>query len=50
MRRLKTYARSTMVSERLNGIALMHVHQEIVLDIEKVIDLFFTKNIRLAFT
>ena len=50
MRRLKTYARSTMVSERLNGIALMHVHQEIVPDIEKVIDLFSTKNRRLSFT
>ena len=50
MRRLKTYSRSTMVSERLNGIALMHVHQEIVPDIEKVIDLFSTKNRRLSFT
>ena len=28
MRRLKTYARGTMVSERLNAIALMVVHQE----------------------
>ena len=35
MRRLKTYTRSTMVSERLNGIALKHVHQEIVPNIEK---------------
>ena len=25
MRRLKTYTRNTMISERLNGIALMHV-------------------------
>ena len=50
MRRLKTYTRSTMVSERLNGIALMHVHQEIAPDIEKVIDLFSTKNRRLRFT
>ena len=50
MRRLKTYTRSTMVSERLNGIALMHVHQEIVPDIEKVIDLFSTKNRILSFT
>ena len=50
MRRLKTYTRSTMVSERLSGIALMHVHQEIVPDIEKVIDLFSTKNRRLSFT
>ena len=50
MRRVKTYARSTMVSERLNGIALMYVHQEIVHDIEKIIDLFSTKNRRLTFT
>ena len=50
MRRLKTYARSTMVSERLNGIALMHVHQEIFPDVEKVIDLFSTKNRRLSVT
>ena len=49
MRQLKTYTRSTMVSERLNGIALMHAHQEIVLDIGKVIDLFSTKNRRLSF-
>ena len=33
-----------MVSERLNAIALMHVHQEIDPDIEKVIDLFSTKT------
>ena len=49
MRRLKTYSRSTMVSERLNDIALIHVHQEIVPDIEKVIDLFSTKNRSLSF-
>ena len=50
MRRLKTYTISTMVSERLNGIALMHVHKEVVPDIEKVIDLFSTKNRRLSFS
>ena len=50
IRRLKTYTRNTMVSERLNGIALMHVHQEIVTDIGKVIDLFSTKSRRLGFT
>ena len=44
MRRLKTYTRSTTVSERLNGIALMYVHQEIVPDTEKVIDLFLLKT------
>ena len=31
MRRVQTYARSIMVSERLNGIALIHFHQKIVL-------------------
>ena len=39
-----------MVSERLNDIALMHVHQEIVLDVEKVIDIFSAKNRRLSLT
>ena len=28
-----------MISERLNGIALMHVHQQIVPDTEKAMDL-----------
>ena len=50
IRRLKIYTRSTMISERLNGIALLHVHQETVPDIEKVIGLFSTKNRRLSFT
>ena len=50
MRRLKNYTRSTMVSERLNGIALMHVHQEIIPDTEKVIDLYACQNRRLNFT
>ena len=48
-RRLKTYTRNTMISERLNGIALMHVHQEIVPEIGKVIDLFAVTNRRLNF-
>ena len=38
-----------MVSERLNGIALTHIHQEIVPDVEKVIDLYALKNRRLNF-
>ena len=40
IRRLKTYTRS-MVSERLNSIALMHVHPEIVPDTEKVRSIFY---------
>ncbi|XP_046853313.1 uncharacterized protein LOC124451721 [Xenia sp. Carnegie-2017] len=33
IRTLKNYQRSTMVGERLNGLALMQIHQEIVPDI-----------------
>ena len=50
MKWLRTYARSTMVSERLNGVAIIHVHQEKVPGIEKVIDLVSTNNRRLSFT
>ena len=49
MKRLKTYIRSTVISERLNGVALVHVHQEIVPDIKTVIDLFAVTNKRLNF-
>ena len=49
IKRLKAYTLSTIISERLNGIALMHVHQENVPDIEKVIDLFAVTNRRLTF-
>jgi hypothetical protein len=40
-----------MVEERLNGLAMMQIHQEhIVPDIEKVIDKFAVGNTRLKFT
>ena len=39
MRLLKRCARSNMVLEVLNKIVVMHVHQEVDLDIKKVIDL-----------
>lgn len=50
LRILKNYQRSTMVEDRLNGLALMKIHQEIVPDIEKVIDKFSVGNTRLKFT
>ena len=50
LRTLKNYQRSTMVEERLNGLALMQIHQEIIPDIEKVIDKFAVGNTRLKFT
>ena len=49
LRRLKTYTRSTMVAERLNGLALLHVHKDIIVNIGKVIDLYAMKNRRLKF-
>ena len=40
LRRLKNYNRSTMLSDQLNGLALMNIHQEIVPDINEVIRKF----------
>jgi hAT family dimerisation domain. len=48
MRRLKTYSRTTMVNERLNGLALMNFHMDKVPDTENVINNFAgMKNRRL---
>ena len=49
LKRLKTYTRMTMVAERLNGLALLHVHKHIIVNIDKVIDLYAIKNRRLKF-
>ena len=40
LRNLKTYLRNTMVQDRRNGLALMHAHREMELDLEKIVDLF----------
>ena len=50
LRMLKDYKRSTMVEERLNGLALMNIHQEIVPDTDQVIDKFSVGNTRLKFS
>ena len=47
VRRSKNY---TMVSERLNRIALLLVHQEIIPDTKRVIDLYAGQNRRINFT
>ena len=49
MHKLETYSRSTIVTDRLNGIAMKHVHQEINQDVNKVLDLFANTNKRLNF-
>jgi hypothetical protein len=38
-----------MVEERLNGLALMQIHREIIPDFEKIIDKFADDNTRLKF-
>lgn len=52
MRRLKTWLRSTMSNDRLTGVAMMHVHQKVKEDQEKVLrrwDASGHRRIQLAF-
>lgn len=46
MRRLKNYSRSTMTENRLNGLALMHIHLGIKIDKENIINRFASKGPR----
>lgn len=46
LRRLKTWLRSTMTEDRLLGLALLHIHRDINVDIQKVIDRFASKKNR----
>ena len=51
LRYLKNYLRSTMGVGRLNGLALMHAHRDIPLNLDEIIDLFATlhpRRMRLA--
>ncbi|XP_065665529.1 52 kDa repressor of the inhibitor of the protein kinase-like [Hydra vulgaris] len=49
LRRLKDYKRSTMVEDRLNGLALINIHTELPIDVKKVINKFAINNRRLCF-
>ena len=44
LRRMKTWLRSTMVNERLNGLAMMHINNNITVDIDQVVDVFTPQN------
>ena len=46
LRRLKTWLRSTMKQERLNGVVLGHVYQSVVdkVDLSKIADNFIQQN------
>ena len=47
MRRLKDYTRNTMVEERLNGLAMMEIHQDIEPSVQQVIDKFSADSRRI---
>ena len=50
LKRLNTYLRASMTQERRSGLALLHIHQEVKIDVEDVINLFaLRKNRRLEF-
>ena len=46
LRRLKTYLRSTMGQERLSGLALIHTHYNIDIDIDEVLARFMAMHPR----
>ena len=46
LKRLKTYLRSTMGQERLNGLAMMHFHYEVDIDHNAVLDIFARRHPR----
>ena len=46
LKRLKTYLRSTMGQERLNGLAMMHFHYDVDIDHDAVLDMFARKHPR----
>ena len=46
VRLLKTYLRSTMSQERLNGLVTIYTHKDIKINIDEVIEKFARKNKR----
>jgi len=49
VRRLKTYLRSVMLEERLNGLAAMNIHREVAVSPDEVIDILALKPRKLDF-
>jgi len=46
LKRIKTYCRSTMVEDRLNGLAAAFIHKNVEIDAKKILDLFVQKHQR----
>jgi len=49
LRRLKTWTRTRMGEDRLNGLALIHTHKDVKIDIEDVINIFSKSSRKLNF-
>lgn len=49
LRRLKTWTRTRMGEDRLNGLALIHTHKDVEIDIEDVINIFAKSSRKLNF-
>jgi len=50
LRRMKTYLRNSIGEDRLNGLALLHIHREVVITVDEVLDRFASKKRRLPLT
>ncbi|XP_052778135.1 uncharacterized protein LOC128215492 [Mya arenaria] len=46
MRRIKTYLRSTMTGERLSSLGVLHIHRDVEIDINKIINAFASVKCR----
>jgi hypothetical protein len=46
LRRLKTYVRSTMNNDRLSSLALIHIHRDFSVDLDKVKEKFVSAKTR----
>ena len=46
LRRLKTYVRSTMNNDKLSSLALMHIHRDFSVDLDKVMEKFVNAKTR----
>ena len=46
LKRLRTYMRASMTEQRLTGLALLHIHYDIKVDLELVVDNFAKRNPR----
>ena len=46
LRRLHNYLRCSMTQERLSSLALMHIHYNFKVDLQKVVSIFANSNAR----